>query len=280
MRFLRNLLLLLIATTFAQQAVQAGGLRVALLASAEVQSDTILLANLLPQNVERSLRSQAEKVPLGAAPQSGAIRVLSREAVNDAIVHADLPQERFVIPESIRVHRSERLLSAEEVHAAVQSALSSSPIARLGVLQPEDLAFDSTIRIPQGQVSLLVTQIVYDEFIGRVRFRVQPKTVPAILPFYVTARVPFSSAEVSAVNRVLLASAGNLSGTRLAQSPVLVEPGHMARLRLHSQNFDGVFQVRPLERGRMGDTICVRLPSSGKTLRARVVSAGNLDATF
>src|ERR1700682_2922218 len=90
MRYLRSQIPLLFAVAWASSAALAGGLRVTLLADAVVQGDTILLANLLPENASHALRTAAESISLGAAPQNGTARLFRRDAILAALKSATL----------------------------------------------------------------------------------------------------------------------------------------------------------------------------------------------
>jgi hypothetical protein len=276
--FLPRILFLLLLI-FTSRLAQASPLRIPLLSSAEVQTDAIVLANLLPPGASPLLRSTAQKISLGAAPQTGSTRVLSGEIVGEAVTRTGFSRESFLIPESITVRRSSRFLTRDDVFAAIQLALAMNPQPQLATLTPDDLFFDSSIRVPDMGVSLKVTQIVYDEFIDRVRFRIQPKITSGILPFFVTAPVRLAEINTPASYSIVNAALFSLNSADAAL-PLLVDPRHLARLHLHSPNFDGLLDVRPLQRGHLGEIIRVRLPYTGKTLQVRVIAAGSLDAAL
>jgi hypothetical protein len=278
MRYLRSQILLLFAVALASSAARAGGRRVTLRADAVVQGDTILLANLLPENASPALRTAAEGISLGAAPQNGTARRFRRDAILAALQSATLSPDSFLIPEVVTVRRAERLLTREEALAAIQSALAKSHVAGAPEFRPEDLTLDAALEVPRANARLEVTQIVFDEGIGRARFRLQPHTNPGANAFFVTARVaPEASARVSANALRLTPSIKALS---VVDSPVLVDPRQFARLHLRSPGADMLLAVKPLQRGRLGETVRVRLPSSGKTLQGRVTGKNFLEAVF
>ncbi len=259
--------------------IKAGGLRIALLASTEVQSDTILLANLLPGTASRGIRDAAGNVTLGAAPQTGTTRQFTRETLSAAIAAGGLSPDEFTIPAEVTVRRSGRPISREEIYAAIQSALAKNPIPGIPLLKPSDLAFEADLCVPPGDAGLEVTQITFDQFIGRARFRLWPKAAPGALPFFVTARVASSFSEPSHSGRVITASA-HPSGTNEIFAPVLVAADRLARLHLHSSNMEMLLEVRPLQKGHLGEVIRVRLPGTSRTMQARVTANGDLDATL
>jgi hypothetical protein len=280
MRYLRSQILLLFAVAFASSGACAGGLRVTLLADAEVQGDTILLANLLPENASRALRTAAEAISLGAAPQNGSARRFRRDAILAALQSGTLSPSSFLIPEVVTVRRAGRPLTREETLAAIQSALAKSHIADPPEFRSEDLTLDTALEVPGTDAQLEVTQIAFDEAIGRARFRLQPHTAPGANAFYVTARVaPEASAAVSA-NAARFEPWTSSKTHSAVDSPVLVDPRQFARLHLRSPSADMLLAVKPLQRGHLGETIRVRLPSSGKTLQARVAGKDFLEGVF
>jgi hypothetical protein len=273
-------ILLLFAAALASTNALAGGLRIALLADTGVQGDTILLANLLPGNAPGALRTAAEAITLGAAPHSGTVRRFSRDAILAALQSHSLSPSSFQIPEVVTVHRGGRLLTQQEAFAAIDTVLAKNQIAESPKFTLGDLAFNAAVTVPSGDPQLEVTQITFDEAIGRARFRLRSHAAPGVNAFYVTARVsPEISAAASPIaGRVL---AGMFAKTRSpVDSPVLVDPRQYARLHMRSTNADMQLAVKPLQRGRLGETIRVRCPASGKTWQARVVGKDSLDATF
>lgn len=278
MRISRLLTLFFLLASLAAQAIEAGGLRIALLANTEVQSDTILLANLLPATASRRIREAAQNVALGAAPQNGATRQFTREFLAAAISSTGFSPADFVIPESVSVRRGSRLISLEEIYSAIQSALAKNPVSAIPSFQLRDLSLDADVRVPPGDAGLQVTQITFDQFIGRARFRLWPKSAPGVLPFFVTAKVSAATPASPYASKLVIVSAH--SSTNLETSPVLVAADRPARLHLHSSNMDMLLHVRALQRGHLGELIRVRLPGTGRIMLARVTGDAYLDAAL
>ena len=123
--------------------------------------------------------------------------------------------------------------------------------------------------------------MVFDEFIGRARFRLWSSSSPQVHPFYVTARLPVKSNAISSLAfQAFGASLKPSIPISVVSSPVLVEPARSARLHLHSAHSNILLEVKPLQRGRLGEVIRVRLPANGKTFRARVLANDELDADY
>ncbi len=277
MRILRVVTISALLACLAVPGLEAGGLRIALLASTEVQGDTILLANLLPRSASQRIRNAAGKIALGEAPQNGTARQFSRETLSSAIESAGLVADDFAIPVAVTVRRGSRFVSGEEVFAAIHSALAKNPVTGLSHLQPQDISLEAAVRVPPGDVGLEVMQITFDQFTGRARVRLLPRSAPGVLPFYVTAMVEATSSEPASARR-MTSIASHSPTTSAISAPVLVAADHLARLHLHSSNLDMLLEVRPLQKGRLGEVIRVRLLGSGKTFQARVTGDGYLDA--
>ncbi|HTQ60229.1 MAG TPA: hypothetical protein VMI32_08400 [Candidatus Solibacter sp.] len=279
MRTLRLIAFSALLATFLPSASEAGALRIALLASAEVQGDTILLASLLPANATRHIRSVAGQITLGAAPQRGTIREFTRDSLTAAISSAGLSPADFAIPGSVTVRRDSRLLSSQEVFDAIKSALAKNPIPSLTRLRLQDLSFEAAVRVAPGDAALEVTQISFDQFLHRARFRLLPTSTPGVLPLYATAKVPSAFSERSTTARFLPAAA-HVPIKSLVSAPALVATGRLARLHIHTPGLDMLLEVSPLQRGHFGEVIRVRLPGTGRTFQARVTGEEYLDATL
>jgi hypothetical protein len=274
-----RLVALSIFAVLASSIVEAGPLRIALLASTEVQGDTILLAHLLPSNASRTVRDAAGKVALGAAPQAGASRQFTRENLTAAIASSGLSPADFAIPPAVTVRRDSRLITLDEVYAALQFALAKNPMPGLSNLRIHDIALEAEVRVPPGDASLIVTQATFDQSIGRARFRLWPRSVPSVLPFFATAKLTATSPG-SPSDHQFVTVASHSPGLIDTSGLVLVSASRVAQLHLHSSNMDILLQVQPLQKGRLGDVIRVRLPATGRTMQARVAGDGYLDATL
>lgn len=253
---------------------------VALLASVEVSGGTIRLSNLVPLAAPLPIRVATSKIPLGAAPQFGATREISRAALAAAIAAAGLSPSEFAIPALATVRRGGRLLSREEIFAAIRSALAKNPSLNFPSLNISDFSVDLYPLVPPGDAGLEVTQMGFDPFINRLRFRLWPRRAPGVLPFLVTAAVPASL--VSRLQQPTLLSPTVPAALLQPQppAPVLVLPGQSARLHLHSPDLDMLLDVRALQRGHLDEVIRVRLVGTGRVFRARVTGEAYLDATL
>lgn len=260
--------------------LSAGVLRIAIPSEVSIQADVILLRDLIPASAPESFRALAANVPLGAAPQLGSSRRISHESLLSALDAANLPLSSFVVPPYVSVRRNSRPVSREEVAAAIRSALAKNATA-----SPVDLStllLDASVNVPDADANLELLDMRVDELLRRARFRLASKSSPSVLPFFATA--PLTSDLLS--RRFSGRSTSDLVPAATAPkgidrpAPILVQPGTPARLHMHSANSDMHLIVNPLQRGRLGQTILVKMPGTRKTLDAQVVAPGELEAIF
>lgn len=114
----------------------ACGIKVELPGEVEVSGQSIFLSDLLPENVPAGMRDQARGVLIAVAPQPGSTRVLERHTVAN-LLGAEMAGE-LEIPQQIVVRRTARLITREEVVAAIRAALDRNGFSDSG-LQAEDL---------------------------------------------------------------------------------------------------------------------------------------------
>ena len=172
-----------------------------------------------------------------------------------------------------------RFLTRSDVLPVIRLSLENNPRIEASSVDLSSLEMSAQISVPPLDPQLEVTQIDYDAALRRVRFRLWPKAVPSVVPFFATARLTDSAA---APPRSFTHATRGLAVPSFFQTagPILVETGRSARLRLHSPDSEMLLVVKPLQRGRLGDIIRVHIPTTGATLRARVVAPGYLDASF
>lgn len=273
-------LLALFCAALVPSVAIAGGIRVALLADANVEGDAILLANLLPSHTPRALLAAAGKITLGSSPQNGAARRLSGETIAAAIQESGLSPASFLVPETVTIRRRGRPLASPEIWSAIQTFLEKHPVNSLRNLHPEDLNLDAAVAVSGDDVKLTVTRLTFDPILHLARFRLRLRSVAGVAPFDVTARIPSQATGPARPPSAKTLASPNVLNSSADGAIILVDPRQSARLHLHSADANMLLAVQPLQRGRLDETIRVRLRSSGKTLQARVVGANALDATF
>jgi hypothetical protein len=249
--------------------------------SVAVEGASISLLDLLGSATPQDLRSQAAAINVGTAPSYGPTRQITRPVLLDLLAENHFPADRFLIPSAIFVERAARPIASEEVFDAIQKALLKNGLTDPLSLNIEDISLDAKILVPRQEINLEVTQVTFDGLLGRARFRIWTPSLPSIPPFFATARLS-SSVSPRAFHEARSPSILPISIPRAATaaSPVLVRAGLFARLHLHSANSSLLLRVTPLQNGRLGDLIRVRLPANGHVLQARVLSIGVLDANF
>jgi len=253
-------------------SAKAGPAHVALRAEVETQADTVLLVHLLSGRAPDQLLHSLEGITFGPAPRPGCTRRLTRSTVLGVLQANGLSTSAFDIPDSIRVHRTGHELTSDEVWTAIESSLSSTSRQSMLGFRPEDIRFDSSIVVPSAGTRLKLSQAKYDPLLGEARFRLISSDDRSVLPFYVTAKLGPSVPKASPTE--------NGSWEEVTHAAILVEPKKLAILRLHSANSESNLRVRPLMPGRLGEVVPVRLLSTHRTLKARVVDFGLVDAAF
>src|SRR5437762_3457046 len=148
--------LLLIAGILASVQVSAGTPRIVLLADVQVRAADILLADLLPTDVPSAIRNAAVATRIGSAPQIGAVRRLSRDAVLAAISAAALPLASFDVPESTTVRRTGSAPARRAIFDAIATAFAKDPSSSSLIrdLQPENLIYDPSVDLTSSVAAL------------------------------------------------------------------------------------------------------------------------------
>lgn len=286
--------------------------RVSLLGEVEVRDNSIFLSDLLPAQVPNGMRDSAKGILIGVAPQPGSTRILDGAKVADLIGGADGTRE-IDIPRQIVVRRSGRKITREEVVAAIRAALKHSGLPDAD-LQPDDLRVFPSVTVSSNSGRLEVRRVDFDDTLNQAKFLMAES---GALPFLVTAQFrdasviqaatrepapthsamadyghPTVAASEASASQHLIASAttderpmlrlasGALVNANEFAGPALVEAGKPATLFLNSGTMQMLLDVTALERGSLNQTVRVRLPGTGKVLRAQVIGERRLEARF
>src|SRR5271156_51955 len=174
---------------------QAGPVRIALLAEAQIPGDAIVLADLLPADVHGKIRALADSILLGKTPQSGTWRYLNGPLVEETIEHTGISAANFDIPGVIAVQRLDRPLGGEEILANMRRSLgrfslSSGEELALLALREDDVVWDAALRVPLGDARLRVQEILVDLSAGRAQFRMTAQSQAHGVPFDVIGNLP------------------------------------------------------------------------------------------
>ena len=303
----------LVAVFAAGAAVSAPGARasrISLLADVKVGGNSIYLSDLLPPDASAAMRNSAQSVLIGLAPQPGSARILDGELVANLIGSANSANE-IDIPRQIVVRRVGRTITRDEVITAIRAALKHSGLPDAD-LQPDDLRVFPSVTVSSSDAKVEVRRIDFDETLNQAKFLMSER---GALPFLVTAqfrdaslieaatqdsvsvasharnetRSAASSAAVSGhpeaaadqddEHMIRLTSGALINATRV-QGPTLVQAGKAATLFLNSGTMQMLLDVTAIDRGSLHQVIRVRLPGTGKVLRAQVVGDRRLEAAF
>jgi hypothetical protein len=273
--------------------------RIALLPDCEIASARLSLADLLPASAPAEIRDAASQVSLGAAPLPGAVRVFSSSLILSRISQKELAA-LLEIPDRVVVRRASRPLTSQEVFDTVQRVLVANHFPLASTIQPADLRMAAPVLVAQGQINLRVTRIEFDSGLGRLRLLIVPESGQGSLPFVATLSLRekpakdviekfdpaageiASNAEKNPdfPSEPASSSSEKPKSPNLRGVPPLVVPGRPALLRILSADMRMVLTVLPLENGGLGQEIRVRVPETGRIVRARVAGEGYLEASL
>lgn len=287
--------------------------RVSLLGEVEVPGNSIFLSDLLPPEVPAAMRNSAQGILIGVAPQPGSTRILDGAKVAGLIAGADGARE-IEIPRQIVVRRSGRKITRDEVVIAIRAALKHSGLPDTD-LQPDDLRVFPSVMVSSNDAKLEVRRVDFDDTLNQAKFLMAER---GTLPFLVTAQFrdssviqaatqetaptrspmadadrrtavaasdasapqpPIASAAIDDSRMVRLVSGALVNATQV-QGPTLVQAGKAATLFLNSGTMQMLLDVTALDRGSLHQTVRVRLPGTGKVLRAQVMGERRLEASF
>ena len=249
---------------------------ITLVSEVEVRNDSVYLSDLMSGSSAAAVREAAEKTFISVAPQPGETRILSGVTVR-SILRRESVLAGVVVPSEIVIHRSGRLITREEVAAAINDALGHAGIPGGEEIRPGDITFSAPVMTSAASPDLEVLRFDMDPAIQEAKFVLRSRAERRSPPFVVTAHsANLESAASPREKNVPANTASALSG-----SIVLVRPGQLARMFLVSgTTMQLQLDVVPLESGRLGQEIRVRIPGKTKILQAEVVGAGQLEARF
>jgi hypothetical protein len=213
---------------------------------------------------------------LAPAPQPGAPLRLTRRQLEARLRGLGIDAGRFAIPAEIEVVRRAAAISRAAVAAAVAAYLHRT-------VPPADLLFSAPPTTSAAPDVVVVRELV-DAAHDRLELLCRDRNDAQLLPFAVSlALSPAALARRAARARARArAWAEAVAAPRpvpvALPTPILVRPGHKARLTIDDPGFALVTEVMPLEPGRKGQSIRVRSLATGAVLPARVTGANQLRA--
>ena len=271
--------------------------RIALLANVSVHTDEICLADLLTANAPESLRARAKQISFGRAPAIGAERTLQRSEILRAVPSNMIPI--IAIPQSVIVTRWSRLLTRDEILAAIQKSMDANHAPSDSPFSPSDITFDSPISVTEDTPSLNVVRFEPRADDTGTHVALWTISEPRTPPFWVTidrnidlAPKPTPPGETlaagdrpgkpvqrltagksSASTRPL--SAVQISHTAPASPSISEEPrirvGDAIELVVQGNGMRIATKATALESGREGQRIRVKSANAEKVLVAKIV---------
>ena len=233
------------------QASQSRSVIPTLASDAVVQEEVIRLSDLLPTNVNGSLRVIAEKVSLGRAPEPGSVRVFTLEELRKAI-DGRLDAE---IPAQVTVRRTGWPISPERIRDAAQVLRPQVDWSQAHIV-PSALA----IRVPDAKLRASEIRPGRNPRALMVRLLCRDRTLCA--PFWAEAIFD------EPVN--VLHSPNTLSVQPEQARPPLVRPGRSAMLVSDDNGLRITMRVMPLKRAGLGESVQVFDPFTRRTFLAQV----------
>jgi hypothetical protein len=251
-------------------------LRVRLRTEVTVEGKTLRLCDLLPDDAGTGLKTAAESLSLGRAPEIGSLRVLSANKLRQAIAEIPLATTEIEIPEQVVVRRVGWRLQTENIirtlaHSKFTQGLDFSK-AKI-VLPP---GFTTAMANPQFEVTGFNSNSGHQNLLASMRcrergacgsFLVELLNVPA-------GAVPSRELKLGS-EKVAEPSRSSVAG------PVLVHPGRLALLVIEGDGIRITQPVMPLKSARLGEVVLVSDPQTHRSSLAQVSGKGMLrpDAT-
>lgn len=256
-----------------------------LLSDVRVAGNAIYLSDLLPPQAPPEFRSVAANIRLGSAPPPGASITLTAEKIEAMIPRST--RMSVVLPSEIVVRRAARLVTRDEVLAALNAALQSNSFPGNPRVDPEQLHYSADVKIAADDARLRVRRIDFDSALQEARFLMAPAADPRALPFVVTAHLttdPTASGETSPAGLRLLLASGQRdplrTGSAEKNADVLIVSGQQVRLHVLSGSMQMFLDVVALDPGALHQVVRVRVPGSSRILRGQIVAPGSLEAQF
>ncbi len=284
--------------------------------AAVVSGPEILLGDLadLPAEDDGEAAGLAG-LSIGPSPMPGETRIVTRADVSRVLEGADLTGVGVAGAPQVRISRSSRSLTEEEVAPVLKSHLAS-----ITAWDPEEIEVRAIrnlkdVRVPEGDTSvrfvlksppssfrslLLPLEVTVNGRPARTVWITADVRINATV-MQAARMLPFGTAltgddirpvrvEITDPRAVYVRSAGAAAGKVLRRSlrtgelitrealsdPLVVRSGDTVRLRLEKQNIRLVILARAEQDGRMGQSIRVRNLEFARVMKAVVVGPGEV----
>jgi hypothetical protein len=240
-------------------------LRVRLPAEVTVQSETLRLSDLLPDDAGTRLRAATERLSLGRAPQAGSLRVFTVTELRQAI--AEIPRETEIdIPEQVVVRRLGWQLQTDTVRRTLARSNLTHALDFSQATITLPASFTTAVPDPKLEVSAVNSSPDHLRLMAHMRCRERAACGSFL------AEIVFSVPAGGVTSRELkLASEKVTEPDRSAvAAPVLVQPGRMALLVIDGDGFRITQPVMPLKRAGLGELVRVSDPRTHHSWLAQV----------
>lgn len=271
---------------------------VALERMAAVRAGVVRLSDLLPEAAPPQLRSRAREIVLGDAPVPGEERDFTRGDVLHALRDWPALQNQLEIPRDMSVRRWARRVTREEVLAAIDRTLRANGSTADSSLTASDVHLAADVAVTENAPTLQLTQIQTAGDGNGTRVLVWVTSEPRVPPFWVrvdrsidlpasrgTPRRHGAATATLPVRRdsVVPVSDRTFSAPARRTNPlgeILVKAGDPVELVVQVGGMRIQGTGIPLDRGREGDEVRVRVAPSGKILVGRVVGQQTVQVRF
>lgn len=278
-------------------AARASGAKTHLIRDAVVRGQSIFLSDLLPESSPSAVRVMAQDILIGRSPQPGSLRVLSSGEIARVLNDGSLLNQ-VDVPEQIVVRRSGHLVTREEVAEAIRRTLGGNEAFGGVQIPTRDIRFAARVTVSGEHADLHVTRIELDRTLHEMKFWLISAAEPTLLPFMAVSQATCVFCDSAETGQIAASQSGlrpiletkssmnaerarpDLDSGRMGNpASTFVEAGKMARLHLVSGSEMQLYlTVISLEPGIFGQTVRVRIQSTGKILLAHVVGRNQLEA--
>lgn len=239
-RVLRGVVLLTALLALGGAALTASG--TAAQAAREVDAEHVRLAEIVPALAGTELGG----LDLGPAPVPGAVRVVRRAEVLQALAQAGRSAEGLAIPASTRIERRAQTLSPDELERRASSVVADA-VAPCAV---ESLEVRGALVVPEGALTL----------------RAEGPSRPTTGATLVTLIAQVGRREVRTAAQA-----------RIACPSAVIAPGAHVEIRVVAGSVVVRADGTARQPGRVGDTIRVFVERTHALVEARVVDASTVE---
>lgn len=262
-----------IVTVFATNSnADAENLRVHLRAEVTVQSETLRLSDLLPDDAGTRLRAATERLSLGRAPQAGSVRVFTLSELREAIAQIPPHTSEIDIPEQVVVRRLGWQLQTDTVRRTLARSNLTHALDFSQATITLPASFTTAVPDPKLEVSAVNSSPDHLRLMAHMRCRERAACGSFL------AEIVFSVPAGGVTSRELKLASEKVTEPNLSSvaGPVLVQPGRMALLVIDGDGFRITQPVMPLKRAGLGELVRVSDPRTHHSWVAQVSGNGML----